>query len=201
MDYIERNPDGRIIVFEGVDKAGKTTQSQMLFDYLKSKWDPNKLALYSFPDYTSITGKEIKAYLQGMRDNFAIEWLHLLYAANRYEHKAELESAIANGKIIILNRYFESNIVYGYSRGMDEEWLFNLDRFMPEPDVTIILDVPISESNLRNDNPDKNESNSQYMETVRRNFIKFSTKYNWTIIDGSGSKEKVHERVIAGIDL
>lgn len=197
---MNRNFDSRLIVFEGVDKAGKTTQSQMLFEYLKSIYEPNKLSLYSFPDYKSNTGKEIRAYLDGKIDRFANEWLHLLYAANRYEWKKDIENNIAKGKTIILNRYFESNIVYGYSRGIDALWLSNLDRLMPKPDITIILDVPIIESSNRNNKPDKNESNISYMEIVRKNFLKFSEEYDWKIVDGTGSREEVHKRVLAVLD-
>jgi len=188
------NDKGRAIVFEGIDKAGKTTQSQMLYEYIEKNF--GNAILISFPDYTSNTGKEIRAYLDGHRENFAPEWLHIMYAANRYEWKNVIDEFLSKGKILIFNRYYESNIAYGVARGLDISWLLNLDKMMPKPHLTIILDIPVDKSKNRNSNPDKNESNLEYLENVRKTFLDLAEMNKWVILNANDTKENLHEEVL-----
>lgn len=74
---------GLIIVLEGLDKSGKTTQAKMLFDYLLNK-KPGKVVLISFPDYSTQIGKLVRDFLDG-KTKFSSETLHMLLAANRRE--------------------------------------------------------------------------------------------------------------------
>src|ERR671927_932214 len=108
---------GRIIVIEGTDKAGKGSQSRMLAETLKASG--KVCVILDFPDYTTPIGMEIKAFLEGKRDNYTAEVKHLLFSANRWEKKKEIESMLENGTIIIMNRYWQSNLVYGVANGID----------------------------------------------------------------------------------
>ncbi|HSA74830.1 MAG TPA: hypothetical protein VLE21_01430, partial [Candidatus Nitrosocosmicus sp.] len=93
---------GKIIVIEGLDKSGKTTQSNMLFNYLDKK-EPGNVVLMNFPDYSTRIGKEIRDFLEG-RVNYNNETKHLLLAANRWEKKQEIDNSLSSGKTIVMNR-------------------------------------------------------------------------------------------------
>ena len=193
------NKRGKIIVLEGIDKAGKSTQSHMLLNYLRGIYS-KQISVLSFPDYDSPTGKEIRAYLDGLRNNYSSEWLHLIYAANRYEWKKIIEKALDEEQILILNRYFESNIVYGAIHGASIDWLVSLDYYMPKPDLTIILDIPVSESSKRTNNPDVNESDIQLLQKVRTLFLDLARSYNWEIINANRSKQEVHKDIVMAVE-
>jgi dTMP kinase len=90
------NTKGKIIVIEGTDKAGKTIQSRMLMEALKVSG--KVCVILDFPDYTTPIGMEIRAFLDGRRD-YPAEVKHLLFSANRWEKKKEIESMIENGTV------------------------------------------------------------------------------------------------------
>jgi Thymidylate kinase len=76
---------GKIVVLEGTDKAGKTTQSRMLLEALKNLG--KVCVILDFPDYNTAIGAEIRAFLDGKRE-YSPEVKHLLFSANRWEKKA-----------------------------------------------------------------------------------------------------------------
>ena len=126
---------GKIIVLEGLDKSGKTTQAHMLHDYLNDK-NPDQAVLFSFPDYSTKIGNEIRSFLEG-KVQYNAETKHMLLSANRWEKKVNILESQKAGKTIILNRYYQSNLVYGLANGLDFEWLSILDKGLPKEDVTI----------------------------------------------------------------
>ena len=99
-----------IVTFEGGDQAGKKTQSALLAKRLKSL--KIKTKLFSFPDYSTPIGKEIDKYLHGKR-KFPPQTIHTLLAANRWEKVDEIKKAQEKNSVVIMNRYAESNLVYG----------------------------------------------------------------------------------------
>lgn len=183
---------GKIIVIEGTDKAGKTSQSRMLAETLKVSG--KVCVILDFPDYTTPIGMEIKAFLEGKRD-YLPEVEHLLFSANRWEKKKEIESMLENGTIIVMNRYWQSNLVYGVANGMDTNWLLGLDKGLPKEDIVLVILVNPSISAKRAETQDMFESDSQLAAKAYRNYLKFAKQYRWKVVDGSKSKEQVHQEV------
>lgn len=183
---------GKIIVIEGTDKAGKTSQSRMLAETLKVSG--KVCVILDFPDYTTPIGMEIKAFLEGKRD-YLPEVKHLLFSANRWEKKKEIESMLENGTIIVMNRYWQSNLVYGVANGMDTNWLLGLDKGLPKEDIVLVILVNPSISAKRAETQDMFESDSQLAAKAYRNYLKFAKQYRWKVVDGSKSKEQVHQEV------
>ena len=186
---------GKIIVMEGTDKAGKGTQSRLLMAALKLS---GKIcAIMDFPDYSTPIGVEIRAFLQGKRD-YPNELKHLLLSANRWEKKNEIESMINNGTIIIMNRYYQSNLVYGISHGLNISWLINLDKGLPKEDIVIVLEVSPKSSSQRmvNEQDDIFENDQELLAEVHKNYRKLAKQFKWKIIDGEKSKEHVHQEVM-----
>jgi dTMP kinase len=184
---------GKIVVIEGTDKAGKGSQSRMLAETLKAS---GKICvILDFPDYTTPIGMEIKAFLEGKRD-YPSEVKHLLFSANRWEKKREIESMLENGTIIIMNRYWQSNLVYGVANGMDINWLLRLDKGMPKEDVVLLILVNPSVSAKRAEIQDTFESDTQLATNAYKNYLKFAKQYQWKVIDGSKRKEQVHQEIM-----
>jgi dTMP kinase len=184
---------GKIIVIEGTDKAGKTSQSRMLAEALKVSG--KVCVILDFPDYTTPIGTEIKAFLEGKRD-YPPEVKHLLFSANRWEKKKEIESMLENGTIIVMNRYWESNLVYGVANGMDVNWLLRLDRGLPKENIVLVILVNPSISARRAEIQDIFESDTQLAAKAYQNYLKFAKQFRWRIIDGSKSKEQVHQDIM-----
>ena len=183
-----------IIVFEGGDQAGKKTQSALLEKRLKAA--KIKTKLFSFPDYSTPIGKEINKYLHGKR-KFPPQVIHCLLAANRWEKLDEIKKAQEKNSIIIMNRYRESNLVYGMANGLKLEWLENLDSGLPKSDLVIVLDVPQTESfSRKRSNRDRFEKNKDFSNKISRTYRKMAVKKKWKIVDATKSKHEVHEDIM-----
>lgn len=191
---------GKIIVIEGPDKAGKRTQSRLLIDSLKTSG--RVCVVMDFPDYTTPIGMEIRAFLNGKRD-YPNEIKHMLLSANRWERKREIESMIDTGTIVVINRYYQSNIVYGVANGLNIHWLANLEKGLPKEDLVIILDVSPSVLNARSaeEDLDSFEKNQRLSLEVSRNYRKFAKQFKWKIIDGEKTEEQVHREILRLVKL
>src|SRR3954469_9182392 len=117
---------GSLIAFEGLDQSGKQTQAELLRDRLKQ--DGQKSRLVSFPDYGTSIGEEIARALQGERD-YGADVMQLLYIANRYERRPDLERWLEGGLILVCDRYTASSVAYGEAQGLDAAWLMDLQKF------------------------------------------------------------------------
>ena len=183
-----------IITFEGGDQAGKKTQSAMLQRKLRSA--KLKTKLFSFPDYTTPIGKEIDRYLHGKR-KYPAQVIHCLLAANRWERASDLQDAKEKNSVIIMNRYRESNLLYGITNGLKLAWLEKLDEGLPKSDLVIVLDVPQKESFARKkQNRDKFEKNKQFSNKISQGYRKLAKKKRWKVVDASQSKDEVHKDVM-----
>ena len=183
-----------IIAIEGSDQAGKKTQTAMLAKALKSQ--KIKTAVFDFPDYSTMIGKEIDAYLHGKR-KFSPEIIHYLYAANRWEKVEEIKKSAAKNSILIMNRYYHSNIVYGIANGLKEKWLESLDASVPKSNLVIVLDVSQTESFSRKKSKrDKFEKNKLFLKKISQIYRKLAKKHKWKIIDASGTKQETHKEIL-----
>lgn len=189
--------NGFLLTIEGVDAVGKKTQSRLLNSRFKLKH--LKIKLLAFPDYTTPIGREIKAFLAGNR-NHPPELVHILFAANRWEKREELRSLLGEGNTIIVNRYTESNLVYGKANGLSLEWLANLENGLPRSDLVIVLDAPPTFlASRRSVNKDVYEADLRLQERVRKTYRELARKFRWIIIDATGDVETVHRRILKAV--
>lgn len=183
-----------IIAIEGGDQAGKKTQCMMLARALRK--NKIKTAVFSFPDYTTPIGQEIRKYLDGKR-KFPPQVIHCLLAANRWEKLLDIQKTHQKNLILIMNRYYQSNIVYGLVNGMKQDWLENLDVGLPKADLVIVLDVTQSESfNRKKSNRDKFEKDKAFSNKITNTYRKMAKKKHWKIVDASNTKQKVHQDIM-----
>lgn len=182
-----------IIVIEGFDQAGKKTQSKLLGDFLKTRH--KKSLTFSFPDYSTPVGKEIKNFLDGKR-KFPPQVIHCLLAANRWERSKDIQDALSKNYIVIMNRYYQSNLVYGTVNGLDLKWLENLDKGLPKEDLVILLDVKVSDSfSRKKQRRDKFEKDKTFALKIANAYRKLAKKYGWYVVNASQDKDQVHQQV------
>jgi len=183
-----------IIVIEGGDQAGKLTQSTLLEKALKKR--KIKTKVFHFPDYKTPIGKEIRKYLDGKR-KFPPQVIHCLLAANRWEKLNEILAAQKKNSVLIMNRYYHSNLVYGIVNGMNQKWLENLDIGLPKADLVILLDVTQKESFRRQKtHRDKFEKNEEFLRKISKIYLTTAKKKHWKIIDASKSKQEIHKEIL-----
>lgn len=152
-----------LVVLEGLDGAGKSTQVKKLRTYLESLY--GSLEYVHFPRYDApVYGDLISRFLRGdFGSNEAVhpQLVALLFAEDRHGAAPAMKDTLEKGGVILLDRYVYSNIAYQCAKLKDEneaealrDWIFNTeygDFALPKPDLNIFLDVPISfvESKLK----------------------------------------------------
>ena len=189
---------GVLIAFEGLDQSGKETQAQLLRDRLRQ--DGNKSRVVSFPDYGTSIGEEIARALQGERD-YPSDVMQLLYVANRYERRSDLERWLTGGLVIICDRYVASSIAYGTAQALDPAWLTDIQRFLPQPNLTVLLDImPETAARRKAVGRDRYERDLALLGRVRKSYLE-QLQETWVRVDGEQSKEDVAEEVFSSIAL
>jgi dTMP kinase len=122
----------------------------------------------------------------------------MLYAANRWEKKGELEAILSKTDAIIVNRYTGSNLAYGVSIGLELEWLLHLEEGLPEPDLVLLLDAsPTKLIPRRGDRKDSYERNFSLQEKARSTYLKLAGKFGWTVVGADGSIEETSHAITA----
>jgi len=185
---------GVLIGIEGIDAVGKRTQTSILSSWLCSKGHTTRTV--SFPDYGTTLGREIKRFLLGTR-SYPPEVRHILFAANRWEKKDELDSILARTNVVIVNRYSESNFAYGVANGLKLQWLVNLEAGLPKPDAVIVLDAPPAVlHSRRGPNKDEYERNIGLQEKTREAYLKLAGDFGWKVVDATGGINATSQALI-----
>jgi dTMP kinase len=186
-----------LIAFEGLDQSGKETQARTLRARLEQ--EGLKVRSLSFPDYGTPIGREIQQALAGERE-FTPDVMQLLYVANRYEYRPRLELWLAAGDIVICDRYRASSIAYGEAQGLDADWLNDVQRHLPEPSLTLLLDIaPETAVRRKQSGRDRYERDLGLLARVRASYQRQATQPPWALIDAEQSKDQVAEAVATAV--
>lgn len=184
---------GLFVAIEGIDAAGKKTQTAALNTWLRSTG--LSTSTLSFPVYGTAIGREIRKFLAGKAD-YPPQVRAMLYAANRWEKKDALEGAISESDVVIVNRYLGSNLAYGVSGGLGLDWLRGLEAGLPLPDLVLVLDATPARAALRRkDNKDAYERDEALQLRVRRAYLKLAAMFGWTVIDADGGVEETSREI------
>jgi len=179
---------GLLIAFEGLDQSGKQTQAERLRDRLV---DAGRLVrLLSFPAYDTAIGGEIERALRGDRQ-YGADVMQLLYVANRYEWKPQMERELARGTILVCDRYLASSVAYGEAQGLDRAWLLEMQRHLPQPDLTLLLDIdPGVSARRKTTDRDRYEQDLALLGRVRASYLGQVTD-RWVQIDANRDRDMV----------
>jgi len=188
---------GHIIAFEGLDQSGKQTQAELLRDRLKQ--DGRKARLVSFPDYGTSIGEELARALQGERE-YGADVMQLLYIANRYERKPDLQRWLDGGLILVCDRYMASSIAYGDAQGLDPVWLTEMQKFLPPASLTIMLDIaPATAVQRKAVDRDRYERDLAMQERVRESYRRQAADAGWIVLDGERAKDVIAADVFSAV--
>ena len=186
-----------LIAFEGLDQSGKETQARMLVASLRGQG--RRVETLSFPDYATSIGREIGEALAGRRE-YGPDVMQLLYIANRFEHKPRILDWQAAGAVVICDRYLASSIAYGESQGLDAAWLADAQRFLPQPDLTFVLDIAPEISAVRKQaNRDRYERAMPLLTRVRESYRRQARQAGWHLIDADRPKDVVAADIAARV--
>lgn len=179
-----------LVVLEGLDGAGKSTQVRKLRQYLEKLF--GDIEYIHFPRYDApVYGDLISRFLRGdFGDNNSVhpQLVALLFAEDRHGAAPAIKEKLTNGGCVLLDRYVYSNIAYQCAKMKDNskaeelrEWIFNTeygDFSLPIPDLNIFLDVPIDfvESKLKNTRGGTDRSYLEGAQDIHEADIEFQKK-------------------------
>lgn len=196
---------GRFIVFEGIDGAGKTTQINLLANYLREQGR----AVYCTAEPTeSVSGGLLRDALSGVSRRTICE-MAAMFVFDRINHNVNpvngIQKMLADGFDVICDRYYYSSLAYQGS-GTDPEWVSNMNLNCPEimrPDVCIFLDLTPEQSMARiNRNRATQEiyENEEKLTQVRNQFYRvfdqLRERDNIQIVDAYRSVEEIHASIV-----
>eukprot|EP01040_Poterioochromonas_malhamensis_P002083 gene2083-2222_t len=193
-------PRGAFILFEGVDRCGKTTQSQLLAKYLNEQLGEGNCHHMRFPDRTTTIGTIINSYLTSKTElnDYSI---HLLFSANRWERKQFIESALSQGQAVVCDRYAYSGVAFTSAKGLDLTWCQTCDQGLPSPDAIIYLDILPEEAAQRGQFGEERYERLDFQQKVREQFMKLKAndednqQVPWYVINAKQPIEVIHEEI------
>ncbi|XP_050311147.1 thymidylate kinase [Anthonomus grandis grandis] len=191
---------GALIVIEGVDRSGKSTQCRKLVQSLKAQ--NIKAELMNFPDRTTLIGKLISEYLQNKNCRLDDHAIHLLFAANRWEKAEEIKSLISEGTTLIVDRYSYSGIAFSSAKGvpgMDLNWCKGPEIGLPKPDQVFLLTLNPREAAKRSGFGEERYENEAMQNSVSKRFSQLfngDSEDNWESVDASGTVEIVQATLL-----
>ncbi len=195
---------GLFISLEGIDGVGKSTQSDLLEEFLCQQ---GKTVVRTLEPGGTELGQEIRHMLLHRKGDVAPRAEALLYAADRAHHVAtKIRPALARGEVVITDRYLDSSVAYqGVGRALDPADVREISMFAVEgllPDLTILLDLEASEASARRNQtgeaPDRLESEKiEFFEAVREAFLDMaeSEPQRWLVVDARQTIEAMQAQI------
>ena len=186
---------GVLIVFEGIDGTGKSTQLELLHNSLEKN---GYLVTATREPTSGIHGQKIRTLYQN-RSSVSLKEELELFLADRKEHVDTLIApALAAGKIVLCDRYYLSTAAYQGAAGMDPESIIRSNSFAPEPDLALIFEIDVAQSirriiEKRGDilNDFEQLESLKKVDTIFKNM-----KFDYiTRIDASGTIEQIRKLV------
>lgn len=213
-----RKISGKFVVIEGIDSCGKKTQTKLLKERLEKYGHVVKII--DFPAYDTEFGSMVARYLHGKygaKEDVSPEVASLLYALDRYQFKDKLHSYLANGTVLLANRYTHSNLYQAAKLHPGERlemirWIEDVERRLPRPDLVIFLHVSpdVTKELIKKRDPKKylqgkskdiHECDTSYQQAVLETYLEYARQNpRWAVIqcvkNGTLKKpEEIHEEV------
>ncbi|KAH9320258.1 hypothetical protein KI387_022027, partial [Taxus chinensis] len=175
------NKRGALIVLEGLDRSGKTSQCAKLASSLSVQGFP--VEAWRFPDRTTDVGKMISAYLSSKAD-LDDRTIHLLFSANRWEKRSLMEAKLKAGTSLIVDRYSYSGVAFSAAKGLDLGWCKAPEVGLPAPDLVFYLDISPEKAAERGGYGGERYEHLDFQKKVAE-LYKALKDSNWQIVDAS----------------
>jgi len=196
---------GRLIVLEGIDGSGTTSQTERLVSHLRQQ---GRTAVSTREPSGGPIGRLLREVLLGQHrmpggDSVDGRTMALLFAADRLDHlQREVEPLLAEGFDVVSDRYLMSSLAY-QAEEADREWVALLARGVRPPDLTILLDIPVAVAAQRRrlaGRPEERYDADSYLERVADNYRRLARGAAATVIlDGSVSRDEVAKAVAGAV--
>lgn len=199
------------ITFEGIDFCGKSTQAQLLMDYLIKK--NKKVEFIREPGGTEISEKIRSILLDKKNGSMYMETEFLLFSASRAQLVREkIRPYLKKGYYVISDRFHDSATAYqGFGRGVSLESVMHVHKLSigrTVPDITFLVDIPVQEAQRRKMLKNSVEldrmeiAGNEFFEKVRSGYLSLAAEDpRFRIIDGSRKIEVIHKTIIEEISL
>jgi dTMP kinase len=176
------------ICIEGLDGSGKTTQAQLLTERLSKGYN----AVYTSEPSHGKTGTFIRECCLYGENRLPTAAEALLFAADRVEHvENEIKPALAEGKLVICDRYIYSSLAYQGSAGLSLAWIKKINAYALQPDFAIFIDVPPERVLERLQRKKSVMETLEIQRKVRQVYLKFVQKGELILVDGDKPKDEV----------
>ncbi|CAL8344336.1 unnamed protein product [Gadus morhua 'NCC'] len=186
---------GALIVLEGVDRAGKTTQCTKLVESFREVG--REVHLLRFPDRTTTIGKLISSYLENKSD-LEDHTVHLLFSANRWELVPLMKKKLEEGTTLIIDRYAFSGVAFTSAKpDFSIEWCKAPDVGLPKPDLVLYLQLSPAAAAQRGEFGTERYETSSFQQRVQGRFEQLmdENSVNWQVVDASQSIDEVHGNI------
>ncbi len=187
---------GVFIVIEGLDGSGKTTQANLLAKKLSEN---HKVLCTAEPSQGKI-GSFIRNGCLYEEKRLPTEAEALLFAADRIEHmQNEIAPALAEGKIVICDRYIYSSLAYQGSVGLSLDWIKTINARALQPDFTLFIDVSPERVLERLQRKKSVMETLETQQKVREVYLRFVEKGELTLIDGDKPRGEVADALYSAV--
>ncbi|XP_072983809.1 thymidylate kinase-like [Typha latifolia] len=197
MAYANRSfSRGALIVLEGLDRSGKSSQCSRLVSLLEA--DGLAVEAWRFPDRQTHIGGMISSYLanNSQLDDRAV---HLLFSANRWEKRSLMETKLRSGATLVVDRYSYSGVAFSTAKGLDIEWCKTSETGLIAPDLVIYLDIPPEEAAKRGGYGTERYEQLEFQRNVAEQYRKLCDD-SWKVVDATLAVEDL-EKVIRTLAL
>ena len=194
------------ITFEGIDGVGKSTQLDLLQSWLEGR---GREVLRTLEPGGTELGQEIRHLLLHRKGDVAARAEALLYAADRAHHVAtKIRPALADGKVVLSDRYFDSSVAYqGAARELDVTEVRNISLWAVDnliPDLTVLLDLDAHAAILRRNKtgtePDRLEREKvDFFERARSQYLELAKELRFLVVDATLSIDEIQEQIRARV--
>ncbi|XP_006811655.1 thymidylate kinase-like [Saccoglossus kowalevskii] len=183
---------GALIVLEGCDRCGKSTQARKLVDTLVAGGTPAEL--WRFPERSSSIGQLIGSYLE-KKSEVEDHAIHLLFSANRWESVPRMRKLLQDGTTVVVDRYAYSGVAFTAAKeGFDIEWCKQPDRGLPEPDLVLYLTIGAEDAAKRADFGGERYEQTDFQKRVA-DMYGLLREDRWETLDASQSIKDLHDQI------
>ena len=184
---------GKLIAIYGINNIGKTTQSELLAQYLSSKGF--KVKLMKFPDYSlEPTGPKLDKLLRSEKQIMPEKELQFLFIENLKKLTPIIKELLDKGIFIIFEDYYGTTLAWGSVKGLDIRLLKKETAFAVKEDLAILLDGERFSSGK--EPVHIHEQNGKLIDAVRKRHLELAQEFGWKIINANQDKNLINKQII-----